>query len=788
SDKIGSDTIGSDKIGSDTIGSDTTTNVIDKTSSELNPLDNNKSTQYILFKNCIKNTNKNNVHNLLAIVKEDINILNEITEDCLNSFFNCIYKNTNEIKYSDFIFLTNTLYKLGMKNKMRDLAYTVLDMLHKNKKKKNNLTLTSLENSNLTSSDKSSLTSSDNLTLSNENNVDSGNNIINRSNICNDSMKIQYNEEIELCIKFINTLNNSNLYFSEFYDYLIKKINYMSNSDLVLFAEECFKHFLRTKHYLDKIVNTCIHKNKIENFNYNQIKLLYYFFHRFCKEYKEFYDLTLYIIIEKIQQVDLPFYQLLLKISINFKNEQKYVDLVTAIGKQMVLFIQELKKNSNFNEALGSDSIIQSSSTDGCSALLDTSIDHSKKENTKILNVKLQKNTKEEIFINLIKCLQYFEYNKNNYDKIKILINLMYELINENITLIKLLCVEDIVYSISCFASYNKKIILYNTLLDILCDKSNELLHAKNICLWIYPIISLSKIGWFHLKYISNLFEYIQDSYVLSRLSVFQLLKLLSSIVKINVYDQNIYKIIITKLYNEWNTIKTKLIDVATFLWSCAYVNIIYKPLFDSSYELVIDLVKKNDSFPFSDKTKSLVNYKNCFVNITWAFIVANYHKTHDNFYLILDYTFINRNPNSIQAFKRLHQIADACFKEIPQYLINLKNLDTLYLYCTDKKCKTMRTEFSIYKKEKDAIKIRTKILKELCKILNNFSISYDLHFEPYNNSPYIIDILLNEKMKIGICLFGKEHLMRTVSNSRWDYLNTGLVALQMRVLFAHGW
>ncbi|SOV11705.1 RAP protein, putative [Plasmodium sp. gorilla clade G2] len=690
-----------------------------------------------------------------------------------NRFFKLVVENVKDMTYKNLVFILNILNNLNMKNMMRDLSYEVIKMLNKN-----------------TKNDQEDVLQSDNI---------------------NKKENVQKNDienNIKLCLHYINILNYHSLYFCEFYDYLILHIYQMKNDMLCFFTLQCFIHSLRTKHYLDKIYFLCL--KKIQLFNFQELKCMIYCFHRFCKEYSKFYDLAIDIIknkyIHNILNDNLNVVQLLLKITNNFKNNDKYVELTGLIAQNIIRHIEE---NIQYEGRNKKKQKIKKTHTQYINNLtnMNTSIDIStnddtfKKENLSKMdttccnktylegNVNDSNNgfleTSCDNIIKVIECLKYFEYNKKNSEDVKNCVNKIYEIINENIECLQKLCIEDIVYSIVCFSSYNKRIILYNNFLDIICEKSNELINAKNICLWIYPILNLSKISWYHKNYIELLFGYIKDNYILNRLSVFQLMKLLSSVVKMNIYDEDVYKILIEKLYKEWDIIKKKLIDISTFLWCCAYINIIYKPLFDSAYDLIIDLINKNNLNIINNN----VIYKNCFVNITWSFIVANYHITQNNFDKILNITFFKRNPNENEAFKRLHQIADSCFKEISKTLINIKCLDILYSYCIHEKCKLLRNNFIIYKKEKDAIKMKNKIHDEIYHLLkHSFHISFDQHIEPYHNSPYLIDICLNQTSKIGICIFGKEYLMRTLKKSSWDFMNTGIVTLQMRILHAHGW
>ncbi|SOV11965.1 RAP protein, putative [Plasmodium gaboni] len=684
-----------------------------------------------------------------------------------NRFFKLIVENVKDMTYKNLVFILNVVNNLNMKNMMRDLSYEVIKLLNKNRK-----------------NDQEDVLQIDNI---------------------NKKENVQKNDienNIKLCLHYINILNYHSLYFCEFYDYLILHINQMKNDMLCFFTLQCFIHSLRTKHYLDKIYLLCL--KKIELFNFEELKCMIYCFHRFCKEYSKFYDLSIDIIknkyIHNILNDNLNMVQLLLKITNNFKNNDNYVELTGLIAQNIIVHIEEniqsegrkKKKNTQYiNNLTNINTSIDMSTNDDTFKKEDVSKMDTTCCNTTYLegNVNDSNNgfveTSCDNIIKVIECLKYFEYNKKNSEDVKNCVNKIYEIINENIECLKMLCIEDIVYSIVCFSSYNKRIILYNNFLDIICEKSNELINAKNICLWIYPILNLCKISWYHKNYIELLFVYIKDNYILNRLSVFQLMKLLSSVVKMNIYDEDVYKILIEKLYKEWDIIKKKLIDISTFLWCCAYINIIYKPLFDSAYDLIIDLINKNNLNIINNN----VIYKNCFVNITWSFIVANYHKTQNNFDKILNITFFKRNPNENEAFKRLHQIADSCFKEISKTLINIKCLDILYSYCIHEKCKLLRNNFIIYKKEKDAIKMKNKIHDEICHLLKcSFHISFDQHLEPYHNSPYVIDICLNQTSKIGICIFGKEYLMRTLKKSSWDFMNTGIVTLQMRILHAHGW
>ncbi|CAD2098909.1 RAP protein, putative [Plasmodium vinckei brucechwatti] len=694
-------------------------------------------------------------------------ILNLLGDKYINIFFSIIYKNLENVSYNNLVILINTIYESRQKQLIRDFSYEYIKFI--NKKNTNSV----------------------------------HNNNVNGSNNLGDS-KLSENNEINLCLHILDILNNCSLYFSEYYDYLVSKINKMNTDQIVLFSKECSKHSLRTKHYLDKVSNICI--EKINNFDIKHVQTLYYSFHRFPKEYSKFYDISLNLILENITSFDIYFYHLLLKIANNLKNEQKYAKLTASIANKINASITQIRKNINCEANNGSKESEEKLVADHknkineqCQQIVNSSehnnetgegelivqdsnkIDKLKSNNVIEINANNERDACNTI-VETIKCLKYLEYRKNNDDEVKNLVNTIYELINDHPEYLNLLSVEDVVYVLVCFTSYNKRIVLYNNLLDILCERSNELLHAKNISLWIYPILYLSKISWFHGNYFNFLFNCIKDNYVLSRLNIFQLLKLLSSIVKMNIYDEQIYKILIEKLFNEWDIIKKKFVDISTFLWSCAYVNIIYKPLFDEAYKSIINMI--------DSKSFSLDNaiYKNCFVNIAWAFIVGNYHKTEKDFDKILNVTFLNRDPNDSQAFKRLHQIADACFKEIPNCLVNLKSLDILYKYCMHEKCKTLRNDFNIYKKEKDAMKIKNKIIDEIAYILKKIHTSYQLYHEPYNNSPYIIDILLNKNQKIGICVYGKEHLMRTLTNSHWDYMNTGFTSLQMRILASHGW
>ncbi|SOV74401.1 RAP protein, putative [Plasmodium sp. gorilla clade G3] len=681
-----------------------------------------------------------------------------------NTFFKFVVENVKDITYSNLVFILNLLDHLNMKNLIRDLSYEVIKMLKKKKK-----------------NDQEDLLQIDNINKK-------GNHEIN-----------YIENNIKLCLHYINILNFHSLYFCEFYDFLIQHIYDMKNDMLCFFALQCFTHSLRTKHYLDKIYFLCL--KKIQEFNYEELKCMIYCFHRFCKEYSKFYDLSIDIIKNKYIQslnVNLNFVQLLLKITNTFNKNDKYVELTGLIAEKIIVQVENIQKEEEKRQYINNLKNVNTSID------VSTNVNTYKKEtpskmdrtydnmtlggNLSISNVLMEKsvhNTKnEDNIIKIIECLKYFEYNKKNSEHVKTCVNKIYEIINENIECLKKLCIEDLVYSIVCLSSYNKRIILYNNFLDIICEKSNELINAKNICLWIYPILSLCKISWYHRNYLELLFGYIKDNYILNRLSVFQLMKLLSSVVKMNIYDEDVYKTLIEKLYKEWDIIKKKLIDISTFLWCCAYINIIYKPLFDSAYNLIIDIIDKNDQNIINN-----VIYKNCFVNITWSFIIANYHKTQKNFDKILNITFFKRNPNENEAFKRLHQISDSCFKEISNTLINITCLDTLYSYCIHEKCKLLRNNFIIYKKEKDAVKMRNKIHDELINLLKSvFHISFDQHIEPYHNSPYVIDICLNETSKIGICIFGKEYLMRTLKRSSWDFMNTGIVTLQMRILHAHGW
>ncbi|SPJ09005.1 RAP protein, putative [Plasmodium sp. DRC-Itaito] len=682
-----------------------------------------------------------------------------------DTFFKLVVENVKNMTYNNLVFTLNLLDHLNMKNLVRDLSYEVIRML--NKKEKN---------------DQEDILQIDNINKKENYKI---NNIKNN---------------IKLCLHYIHILNCYSLYFCEFYDYLIEYIYDMKNDMLCFFTLQCFIHSLRTKHYLDKIYFLCL--KRVHEFTYEELKCMIYCFHRFCKEYSKFYDLSIDIIKNKYIEslkVNLNFVHLLLKISNTFNKNDKYVELTGLIAEQMIIQVENIQREEKNAQYLNNLTNVNNTSVD-----MWTNIERDKKEipskmdttyNTMYLEAKgsvsnifmeksVDNTSNEDNIIKIIQCLKYLEYNKKNSEHVKTCVNKIYELINENIECLKKIGIEDIVYSIVCFSTYNKRIILYNNFLDIICEKNNELINAKNICLWIYPILSLCKISWYHRNYLELLFGYIKDNYILNRLSVFQLMKLLSSVVKMNIYDENVYKILIEKLYKEWDVIKKKLIDISTFLWCCAYINIIYKPLFDSAYNLIIDLINKNNFNIINN-----VIYKNCFVNIAWSFIVANYHKTQKNFDKILNITFFKRNPNENEAFKRLHQISDSCFKEISKTLINITCLDTLYAYCSHEKCKLLRNNFIIYKKEKDAIKMRNKIHDELINLLKSFfHISFDQHVEPYHNSPYVIDICLNETSKIGICIFGKEYLMRTLKTSSWDFMNTGIVTLQMRILHAHGW
>lgn len=692
--------------------------------------------------------NANSVIDAVTLVNKKKNILLNMEERYANNFFNQVGYQVQQIDRHSLIELITGLSQLNMKNRIRDLCYEIAKML-----KGGDLSKDKQENK----------------------------------------------EEIKLCLHCVTVLNRHSLYFSEFYDFMVSKVGHLDTDGLVSFAEECYKHSLRTKHYLDKLVPVCV--EKVGEFNLNQLKSLFHSFHRFCKEYSSFYDCALDAVVNDVAHFDLPFCQLVVKVATNFKHSDRYVNLINLVSSHVSLQVKRLNceqvgsqrnqgEDSPLENQIGSSKVEYNSSsnvdTDVMSTWEDAETDGTvnlNKCNISEIASQHHMSRKTQEISQMVKCLKYMEYNKKNGVKVKEAVNDICELLQRNTQLIGLLDVEDVVHAISCFSSYNKRIVLYNNFLDVLCERSNDLLHAKNISLWIHPIINLAKISWFHKNYLRNVFDYVKDTYVLSRLSVFQILKVLSSIVKMNVYDEEVYKVLIEQVYKEWDIIKVKMVDVATFLWSCAYVNIIFKPLFDSSYTLLINSLEKE-----SLSTENQMMSRNCLVNITWSYIVANYHKANDNFHYILNATFLDRDPDDSQAFKRLHQIADACFTEIPHCLVNVDAVDCMYKYCMHDKCKILRNDFSVYKKEKDALKMRNRILNELTHILKCFQVSYELHFEPYHNSPYMIDILLNEGMKIGICLFGKEHLMRTLETANWDHMNSGFVSLQMRVLHAHGW
>ncbi|EUD68281.1 hypothetical protein C922_01301 [Plasmodium inui San Antonio 1] len=694
----------------------------------------------------------------VTLVNKNKNILLHLEERHANSFFNQVGDNIEHIDRHSLIDLIGGLSKLNMKNRIRDLCYEIVKMIRGGEGRST------------------------------------------------DQQEKQL--ETKLCLHCVTVLNRHSLYFSEFYDYMASKLGHLDTDALVCFAEECYKHSLRTKHYLDRLVPLCV--AKMGEFSLDQLKSLFHSFHRFCKEYCTFYDRAVDQLLSDDPHFDLPFCQLALKVATNFRHSERYVSLINLVSSHVSsqvrrLGSEEVKRldreevhspGSPLTSPLmkhtaspGKQQIGLSNVDAGMMPTLeDTNGNNNMKKLDRSDRPPHDMSKKEEAFCQIVeclKCLKCLEYSRKNGEQVKEAVNDIFELLQRNTQLIGLLPVEDVVHAISCFSSYNKRIVLYNNLLDVLCERSNDLLHAKNISLWIHPIISLAKISWFHANYLRNVFDYVKDMYVLSRLSVFQILKLLSSIVKMNVYDEEVYKVLIEQVYKEWDIIKGKMIDVATFLWSCAYVNIIFKPLFDSSYTLLLDTLGKEE---YIRSDNHMMSNRNCLVNITWSYIVANYHKDSESFHHILNATFRERDPEDSQAFKRLHQIADACFSEIPHCLVNVDALDCMYKYCMHEKCKTLRNDFSVYKKEKDALKMRNKIISELTHMLKCFEVSYELHFEPYQNSPYMIDILLNEGMKIGICVFGKEHLMRTLEKGSWDHMNSGFVTLQMRVLHAHGW
>ncbi|ANQ08625.1 RAP protein [Plasmodium coatneyi] len=694
------------------------------------------NTDVELLKGLLNNVEKGakSVADAVTLVNNKRNILLNLEERHANSFFNQVGEHVQQIDRDSLIDLITGLSQLNMKNRIRDLCYEIGKMLK-----------------------------------GGEISTDQQENLL----------------ETKLCLHCVTVLNKHSLYFSEFYDYMASKVGHLDTDALVSFAEECYKHSLRTKHYLDKLVPVCV--AKVGEFNMDQLKSLFHSFHRFCKEYSTFYDSTLDAVVNDVPHFDLPFCQLVLKVATNFKHSERYVSLINLVSSHLSLQVKRLDceqvglESNQGGESLLLNQTVPSTQQHSGFSNVDVGVMPTGDRSETPLHHHVCKKTKA--VSQIAKCLKYMEYNKKNGGQVKEAVNDICELLQRSSQLIGLLDVEDVVHAINCFSSYNKRIVLYNNFLDVLCERSNDLLHAKNISLWIHPIISLAKISWFHKNYIQNVFDYVKDTYVLSRLSVFQILKVLSSIVKMNVYDEHVYKVLIEQVYKEWDIIKGKMVDVATFLWSCAYVNIIFKPLFDSSYKLLLGSLEK-ESLSADNHMMS----RNCLVNITWSYIVANYHKTNENFHHILNATFVGRDPDDSQAFKRLHQIADACFTEIPHCLVNVDAVDCMYKYCMHDKCKTLRNDFSIYKKEKDALKMRNRILNELTHMLKSFEVSYELYFEPYDNSPYMIDILLNEEMKIGICVFGKEHLMRTLETASWDHMNSGFVSLQMRVLHAHGW
>ncbi|KJP87155.1 hypothetical protein AK88_03202 [Plasmodium fragile] len=691
--------------------------------------------------------NATSIADAVILVNKNKNILLNLEEREANSFFNQVSDHVLQMDKHSLIDLMRGLSQMNMKNRIRDLCYEIATML-----KGGHMSRGAQANQQQHEQDNEQ----------------------------------QHQLEIKLCMHCIAVLNKHSLYFSEFYEYMSSKVSHLDTDALVSFAEECYKHSLRTKHYLDRLVPVCV--SRVEELNLVQVKSLFHSFHRFCKEYTSFYDSVLDAVVRDVPHFDLPFCQLVLKVATNFKHPERYVHLINLVSSHIRLQVKQLDDSPLTHQTVSSEKNQNSCSNEDAAVM--TCLEDKKENN----NLKKWERSdaaaphhmsdKTNAVTEMVRCLKYLEHNKKHGGEVKEAVNDICDLLQRNTQVIGMLDVEDVVHAISCFSSYNKRIVLYNNLLDVLCERSTDLLHAKNISLWIHPILSLAKISWFHKNYLRSLFDHVKDIYLLSRLSAFQILKVLSSIVKTNVYDEQVYKVLIEQVYKEWDIIKVKMVDVATFLWSCAYVNIIYKPLFDSSYTWLLESLSQQSC----STDNHLMSRKNCLVNITWSYIVANYHKTKENFHLILNATFVDRNPDDSQAFKRLHQIADACFSEIPHCLVDADALDCMYKYCMHDKCRTLRNDFSVYKKEKDALKMRNRIISELTHMLKCFEVSYELQYEPYQNSPYIIDILLNEEMKIGICVFGKEHLMRTLETANWDHMNSGFVSLQMRVLHAHGW
>ncbi|KMZ86300.1 hypothetical protein PVBG_01823 [Plasmodium vivax Brazil I] len=680
----------------------------------------------------------------VTLVNNKTGILLQLEERQANSFFNQVGDNVRQMDRRNLIGLIKGLSQLNMKNRIRDLCYEIGKVLKEKQQwweKQQRWEKPQTRENPL---------------------------------------------ETELCLHCVTALNRHSLYFAEFYDYMASKVSHLEADALVSFAEECHKHSLRTKHHLDKLVPLCV--SKMGDFSLEQLKSLFHSFHRFCKEYPSFYDGAVDALVGDVPQFDLPFCQLVLRVATNFRHSERYTSLINLVSSHVSSQVKRLHCGE-VNRLGCEQTALQSNqaASPGQHHIRFTNVAADRANNLKKRDQSETPpdhlSSRNQAVAQIVKCLKYLEYNRKNGGQVKEAVNDICEMLQRNVQLISLLDIEDVVHAVSCFSSYNKRIVLYNNCLDVLCERSNDLLHAKNISLWIHPLICLSKISWFHANYLRNVFDYVKDTYVLSRLSVFQILKVLSSIVKMNVYDEQVYKVLIEQVYKEWDVIKLKMVDVATFLWACAYANIIFKPLFDSSYTLLIDSLGKE-----APSVEAHMVSRNCLVNITWSYIVANYHKVNENFYHILNATFLERDPDDSQAFKRLHQIADACFNEIPHCLINVDVVDCMYRYCMHNKCRTLRNDFSIYKKEKDALKMRNRIINELTYMLKRFEVSYELHFEPYYNSPYMIDILLNEEMKIGICVFGKEHLMRTLETASWDHMNSGFVSLQMRVLHAHGW
>lgn len=299
--------------------------------------------------------------------------------------------------------------------------------------------------------------------------------------------------------------------------------------------------------------------------------------------------------------------------------------------------------------------------------------------------------------------------------------------------------------------------------------------------LWLRAFNAYARADWYHVGFVSTVGDIARAPPTLDDLSLPELARLVGCLARLHHFEEDIYASIAQRITQKFHLF-LNIRDISPVIWAFANANFIYTPLFDLAYDLTVRLIKGQTL----DLSKPVT--ANSIISLCWSFVVAKYNN-RVTFPCILDYAFFCRNPDERMGFKRLHQIADACMMETLALCCQCQYFHCMAMFCRHPSCRFYRSLSVNLKHDKEADMLRVRTVNEISDFLSILTgQSNDTFVEPDAFSPYLIDICISRSEKMGICVQGRDKLLRQGSAGQWVYTDTGAMALQARLLAARGW